>query len=150
VVKQPADLHKFKWLQNSADTVHFEQQLAKGQWLIAPAQHTDASTVSWWQLNPASGDMLGYDAQKRGGFVEWALNLMSSMDNASSAVEMAATIIGCVAEEKNYDSVCCIVTASAKEVVGGKINDTLLGKAKAAWLEPFSRYQHSFLPLFFL
>lgn len=150
VVKNAADLHKLTWFEHSTNATYFKEQLAQGHWLIAPAKNTHAATVSWWQLNPVSGDTLGYDAQKRGGFVEWAINLMSSMDNASSAVEMAATIIGCVAQEKAYDSVCCIVTASAKEVVGGKINDTLLGKAKAAWLEPFSRYQHSFLPLFFL
>lgn len=149
VLRQPDELAQLNSQPDKEQLALLQQQMANQDWLIVP-ENAPSSALTWWRYTPTTGQLLGVDNQGRGGFVEWAINLMSQMDNASSAVEMAATIVGCVAQEKTHDSVCCVVTATAKDVVSSKINGTLLAKAKAAWIEPFSRYKHSFLPLYFM
>lgn len=121
---------------------HYQQVLANGLVLIMPTSQSDIGQTSWWRLDPATGDMLGFGPDRRGQILEAVLRLFSAIDNASGAVEMVATIWGCMGEFASgvadpnitpVDPQCCIAKAAGAAMVGTVAGMSILSVAKGTW-----------------
>lgn len=121
----------FDWRPDADMRAHFDAELAAGKHLIMPttlAARADGPT--WWQLDPLTGDIVGYGPDRRGQFVDAILMLMNSINNAVSAVQMVQSIWKCLFQD---DPECCVkqtaANAGANKVLSGyfesmaKVND---------------------------
>lgn len=126
-------LNKLGWTPDADMVAHYQQVLSNGQLLIMPHGLVSDGQESWWQLDPATGGLLGFGPDRRGQIIEAVMNLMSSIENAGSAVEMVATIWGCVANHEEVDPACCVARAGGEAYVSNVVGDSLLGAAKGAW-----------------
>ncbi|RCV87622.1 hypothetical protein [Billgrantia montanilacus] len=113
-----------------ADTAtHLRESLDRGQWLVMATK--PEAVVTWWRIDPETGDTLGMGPQGRGQMTEQILVLMNSIDNAASAVAMVQSIWSCILTKPSAGSMqCCILREGAK-AAGGKA----LGKLSDQWVE---------------
>lgn len=132
-IAETDQLNKLGWTPNADMLAHYRQVLSSGQILIMPPSLVSAGQESWWQLDPVTGDLLGFGPDRRGQVIEAVLNLMSSIENAASAVEMVATVWGCVADHEKVDPSCCVARAGGEAYVSKVVGDSLLGAAKGYW-----------------
>lgn len=108
---------------------HQRKALDQQQWLVMATE--PSSVVTWWRIDPATGDTLGMGPQGRGQMTEQILALMNSIDNAASAVTMVQSVWSCILTKPNAGSMqCCILREGAK-AAGSKA----LGKLSDQWLE---------------
>jgi hypothetical protein len=147
VLTEASDMTALDWPTHTLAQEKMRAALKDGHVLVAPQRLGSDARASWWQYDPHSGTLLGFDAMGRGGFVEGLIALMNGIDNASSAVEMAGTIISCVNDHEETHPNCCIAVSIVKDKVGGKVKDTMLGAAKGTWevLFPSSSNAEMFL-----
>ncbi|TVM05407.1 MAG: hypothetical protein FMJ08_09390 [Halomonas sp.] len=106
---------------------HLRNRLAQGERVVMPSSPADPFV--WWQLNPKSGDMLGYGPDRRGQFVEGILLLMEAGDNAMSAVGMVQSIWDCLFTSS--DPLCCTQDAAAQELITRAVSHGFNGLAEA-------------------
>ncbi|AQU83997.1 MULTISPECIES: hypothetical protein [unclassified Halomonas] len=113
-----------------ADTVsHLRKALDQQQWLVMATE--PSNVVTWWRIDPVTGDTLGMGPQGRGQMTEQVLTLMNSIDNAASAVAMVQSVWSCILTKPSAGAMqCCILREGAK-AAGGKA----LGKLSDQWLE---------------
>ncbi|WP_411359482.1 hypothetical protein [Pseudidiomarina salilacus] len=148
-VNDSAQLAQLSWLPDSALKSHLQEQLAAGKVIMAPQQLRAGEAPSWWSYDPVRGQLLGYDRTARGAQISEALvNVMSSLSNASAAVEMVQSVVGCLMNYSNYDPVCCIGIEAAKHFGGDFLKDTALARAQARWIQLF-QYEDKTLMFFF-
>ncbi len=103
------------WQPGADLNAHFKAVLAQGHTLVVPNALTDGAVPTWWQLDPGTGDLLGYGPDRRGQFVEGLLMLMHATDAAMGAVQMVQLIWDCLLTSD--DPHCCTRTAAANAAI---------------------------------
>lgn len=111
----------FGWRPDADMRAHFAAELSAGKHLIVPTTlAARAHGPTWWQLDPVTGDIVGFGPDRRGQFVEAILMLMNSINNALSAVQMVQSIWECLFFD---DPACCTkqvaANAGANKVLSG-------------------------------
>jgi hypothetical protein len=129
VIEHGNALNELGWQPDGDLLVHFEGVLADGKTLVMPAALPGGSVPTWWQLDPVSGDLLGYGPDRRGQFVEAILMLLSAGDNAMGAVQMVQLIWDCLLTSD--DPHCCTRTAAANQAIGKMAGKGLAAAAHA-------------------
>ena len=110
-----AALDALDWEPNADLMTHFEQTLAEGALLVMPMVLADTAQPTWWQLDPMTGDVLGYGPDRRGQAVEALLTLLSAADNAMGAVKVVQSLWDCLLTSDNPH--CCGRTAAARYAI---------------------------------
>ena len=137
-----AQLGDLGWAPDADMMAHYQRVLASGQVLIMPEALMGIEQASWWQFDPATGDMLGFGPDRRGQIIEAVVRLFSAMDNAGSAVQMVATIWGCMGQfasgvsnpaKPAVDPQCCIAKAAGEAMVGAVADMGILSTARGTW-----------------
>lgn len=108
-------LEALDWQPDADLSAHFTAVLAQGNTLVVPNALTDGAVPTWWQLDPGTGDLLGYGPDRRGQFVEGLLMLMHATDAAMGAVQMVQLIWDCLLTSD--DPHCCTRTAAANAAI---------------------------------
>lgn len=106
-----------------------EEALAAGYWAVMP--ETLEGALTWWRVDPQTGDALGMGPDGRGQMVEQILVLMNSIDNAASAVATVQAVWGCLLNRSSAGAMqCCIMREGA--MVAGNM---ALGKLSDQWVK---------------
>lgn len=129
MVRRQEELEALGWLPDEDLQMHFKALLEQGQVLVMPALQSAGDEPVWWQLDPATGDLLGYGPDRRGQYVEAILVLISAGDNAMGAVGMVQSIWDCLFTAS--DPLCCTQDAAAKEMISRAVSSGLGGLAEA-------------------
>ncbi len=120
----------FAWRPDADMRAHFAAELAVGKHLIMPTTlATQAPGPTWWQLDPVTGDIVGFGPDRRGQFVEAILMLMNSINNALSAVQMVQSIWECLFFD---DPECCTKQAAAKAGANTALSGYFASAAKVS------------------
>ncbi|APX92068.1 hypothetical protein BWR19_03445 [Halomonas sp. 1513] len=122
-------LEALGWRPQADLEAHFAARLEEGQTLLLPDTPARDAAPTWWQLDPSSGDLLGYGRDRRGQYVEGILTLMSAGDSAMGAVGMVQSIWSCLFTAS--DPLCCTQDAAAQEMIGSAVSAGLGGLAEA-------------------
>ncbi|SDL99730.1 hypothetical protein SAMN05192555_108148 [Franzmannia pantelleriensis] len=122
-------LLELDWQPHPDLEAHFAARLDQGQALLLPDAPARDDAQTWWELDPATGDLLGYGRDRRGQFVEGILTLMSAGDNAMGAVGMVQSIWDCLFTAS--DPLCCTQDAAAQEMISSAVSAGLGGLAEA-------------------
>ncbi|AMD02308.1 transglutaminase domain-containing protein [Halomonas chromatireducens] len=117
------------WQPDADLKAHFATHLNTGQVLLLPDAPAREEAPTWWQLDPATGDLLGYGRDRRGQYIEGILTLMSAGDSAMGAVGMVQSIWDCLFTSS--DPLCCTQDAAAQEMIGRAVSAGLGGLAEA-------------------
>ena len=129
MVDGAAALDTLDWQPPPDLLAHFDHTLAEGKILVMPVALIGEAVPTWWQLDPATGDVLGYGPDRRGQAVEALLTLISAGDNAMGAVEMVLSIWNCLLTSE--DPHCCARTAAANEAISKMAGKGLAAAAHA-------------------
>lgn len=114
---------------------HLSETLAAGRIVVLSNETLVLSAPSWWDIDPVTGQTLGYGPERRGQFVEAILMLMKAFDNANSAVAMVHAIWGCLFNHASAPGMqCCIRNSAMKEALNRYISNGLSQYAKVAGL----------------
>ncbi|MCK8516365.1 hypothetical protein M0534_08505 [Methylonatrum kenyense] len=99
------------------------------QLIIAPAE-TDGEPV-WWQLNPQTGDLLGFGPDARGQYVEGILLLIEQMETAVDVVGMVQTVWACMFQFDYAEGMsCCVKSAAVNSAVSSYMSNGLSSYAE--------------------
>ncbi|MBD3894792.1 hypothetical protein IEI94_02860 [Halomonas sp. ML-15] len=128
-VTSPEGLEALGWEPEADLETHFAARLEAGQALLLPDTPARDAAPTWWQLDPTTGDLLGYGRDRRGQYVEGILTLMSAGDSAMGAVGMVQSIWSCLFTAS--DPLCCTQDAAAQEMIGRAVSAGLGGLAEA-------------------
>ncbi|WP_445005569.1 hypothetical protein [Halomonas mongoliensis] len=128
-VERLDDLAALDWTPSADLRAHFATRLDAGQALLLPEAPARQEAPTWWQLDPATGDLLGYGRDRRGQYIEGILTLMSAGDNAVGAVNMVQSIWDCLFTAS--DPLCCTQDAAAQEMISRAASYGLSGLAEA-------------------
>lgn len=124
------------WGAQSADAVFGESGavgdlratlslLDEEQLIVAPAESEGGEPV-WWQLNPRTGDLLGFGPDARGQYVEGVLLLIEQMETAVDVVGMVQTVWACMFEFDYAEGMsCCVKSAAINSAVSSYMSNGL-------------------------
>ncbi|MBA2779935.1 hypothetical protein [Billgrantia kenyensis] len=129
VIRRQGELEALGWQPNADLQAHFKALLEQEHALAMPAVLDAGEEPVWWQLDPATGDLLGYGPDRRGQYVEAILVLISAGDSAMGAVGMVQSIWDCLFTSS--DPLCCTQDAAAQEMIGRAVSYGLGGLAEA-------------------
>lgn len=123
VIDGAAALDTLDWQPTPDLLAHFDHTLAEGKTLVMPVALVGEAVPTWWQLNSATGDVLGYGPDRRGQAVEALLTLISATDSAVGAVRVVQRIWGCLF--KGDDPLCCVRREATRYAIGKMVSSGL-------------------------
>ncbi|WP_139349971.1 hypothetical protein [Thioalkalivibrio denitrificans] len=134
-IAEVSGLEALDWRPPPDIAAHLESVLADGRQVVLPERLAQGAGAVWWELDPASGGILGMGPDRRGQGVEAILILMNSINNAASAVGMVQTIWACMFNSAGpAQARCCIRNAAVMAAVSSYMSNGLSSYAELSGL----------------